>query len=40
VIDPHAIHLFDPETTKAIARPKPSPQQRIPHHAARPVQQA
>jgi multiple sugar transport system ATP-binding protein len=40
VIDPHAIHLFDPETTKAITRPTPSPQQRIPHHAARPVQQA
>jgi hypothetical protein len=40
VIDPDAIHLFDFETTKAIARPTPSPQQRIPHHAPRPVQQA
>jgi ABC-type sugar transport system ATPase subunit len=40
IIDPHAIHLFDPDTTKAIARPTASPPQRLPHHVARPVQQA
>jgi multiple sugar transport system ATP-binding protein len=40
VIDPHAIHLFDPETTKAIARPTASPEERVPRHVARPLQQA
>jgi multiple sugar transport system ATP-binding protein len=40
VIDPHAIHLFDPETTKAIARPTASPDERVPRHVARPLQQA
>jgi ABC-type sugar transport system ATPase subunit len=40
VIDPHAIHLFDPETTKAIARPTASPGERVPRHVARPLQQA
>jgi multiple sugar transport system ATP-binding protein len=40
VIDPHAIHLFDPETTKAIARPTAAPGERIPRHVARPLQQA
>jgi multiple sugar transport system ATP-binding protein len=40
VIDPHAIHLFDPETQKAIARPRASPEARVPRHVARPLQQA
>jgi multiple sugar transport system ATP-binding protein len=40
VIDPHAIHLFDPETTKAIARPTASPEEHVPRHVARPFQQA
>jgi multiple sugar transport system ATP-binding protein len=39
-IDPDAIHLFDPETKKAITRPTASPEERIPRHAARPLQQA
>jgi multiple sugar transport system ATP-binding protein len=40
VIDPHAIHLFDPETTKAIARPTASRDEHVPRHVARPFQQA
>jgi multiple sugar transport system ATP-binding protein len=40
VIDPHAIHLFDPETTKSIARPTASPEERGLRHVARPLQQA
>jgi multiple sugar transport system ATP-binding protein len=40
VIDPHAIHLFDPETTKSIARPTASPEERVPRHVARPLRQA
>ncbi len=38
-IDPDAIHLFDPETTKAIACPEASPEERDPRHV-RPFQQA
>jgi multiple sugar transport system ATP-binding protein len=40
VIDPHAIHLFDPETKKAITRPTASPEERAPRHVTRPFQQA
>ncbi len=40
LIDPDAIHLFDPETTKAIARPKASPEEHGARHVARPFQQA
>ena len=39
LIDPDAIHLFDPETTKAIARPGASPEEHLPRHV-RPLQQA
>jgi multiple sugar transport system ATP-binding protein len=40
VIDPHAIHLFDPESKKAIARSTASSEERVPRHVARPFQQA
>jgi multiple sugar transport system ATP-binding protein len=40
VIDPDAIHLFDPETTKAIARPTASSEEHLARHVARPFQQA
>lgn len=40
MIDPHAIHLFDPETTKSITRPTAVPEERASHHVARPFQQA
>ena len=40
MIDPHAIHLFDPETQKSITRPTASPEERVPRHVARPLQQA
>ena len=40
MIDPHAIHLFDPETKKSITRPTASPEERVPRHVARPFQQA
>jgi multiple sugar transport system ATP-binding protein len=40
MIDPHAIHLFDPETKKSITRPTTSPEEHVPRHVARPFQQA
>jgi multiple sugar transport system ATP-binding protein len=40
MIDPRAIHLFDPETKKSITRPTASPEERVPRHVARPLQQA
>jgi multiple sugar transport system ATP-binding protein len=40
MIDPHAIHLFDPETKKSITRPKSSPGERASRYVARPFQQA
>ena len=40
MIDPHAIHLFDPETKKSITRPTASPEERASRHVARPFQQA
>jgi multiple sugar transport system ATP-binding protein len=40
MIDPHAIHLFDSETKKAITRPTASPEERAQRHVTRPFQQA
>ena len=40
VIDPHAIHLFDPETKKSITPPTASPGERASRHVARSFQQA
>jgi hypothetical protein len=40
MIDPRAIHLFDPETKTSITRPTAPPEERASHHVARPFQQA
>jgi ABC-type sugar transport system ATPase subunit len=40
MIDPRAIHLFDPETKTSISRPTAPPEERASHHVARPFQQA
>jgi ABC-type sugar transport system ATPase subunit len=40
MIDPRAIHLFDPETKTSITRPTAPPEERASQHVARPFQQA